>query len=177
MPTIRVDWASNSECIPLLRKHTAFCSSNYSRKDDPLEAMGEVAIGIQAVFTEGQLLDGESVGLLLTIINRRVHNYFRSHGVGWRKQPNRSLFDHPEVENLKSAGSPPDQVVADRELFGMIESELSKMPPHWAEAVRSKFGLPGAPEWAELVQTSGTTRQNMAKRAKRGLEELKLRFA
>ena len=108
----------------------------------------------------------------------RVSNYFKSQGVGWRKQllPPDPFLDHPDVENLKSVGSSPDQAIADHEQFEAIEAKLTEIPPRWAEAIRSKYELPSALDWAELVANSGTSRQNMEKLVKKGLEELKLRL-
>lgn len=53
---------------------------------------------------------------------------------------------------------------------------LSETSPWRAAAVRSQFGLSGAPDWAEFVKGSGTTRQNLAKHARNGLRDIKLKF-
>jgi hypothetical protein len=172
-----VSWDRNSSFFEMIRDEISRISTRRWKPDDPLEPLSEVWIGLNTEFAEGQVLTGQEVGRLRTIIARRISNYFLSKGARRPRQPTLSLSDHPDIENVKSVLNPPDQVASERDLLALIDSTLSDMPPHRAEAVRSRFGYPGVSEWAELAQISGTTRQNLAKHARKGLEELKLRFA
>jgi hypothetical protein len=170
-------WEWNSDCFAQVRDEVARISTRFWQPTDPLESLSEVWIGLHGGFAEGQILTGQEIGRMWIIIFRRVTNYYQSQGVRRPRQPTSSLSEQPDIGNVRSTLDPPDQVAANRELFGMMEKALSEMPAHWAEALRSRFGYQDAPRWADLSKISGTTRQNVAKRAKKGLEELKLRFA
>jgi DNA-directed RNA polymerase specialized sigma24 family protein len=130
--------------------------------------------GLDDEFMDGQILVGKEVGRMLKILDRKVSNYFRSRGTRPIKQPSLSNFDHNDIENLKSALAPPYQEAIQQEQLRLIDAKLSELPSHMAEAVRSRFGFPGAPKWAEFIQASGTTRQNVTKLVSRALKKLKL---
>jgi hypothetical protein len=163
--------------VKLIQKETARMTSRRRQHGDPLEPLSEVWIGLRSEFAEGRVLMEEEIGLMQIIIARRILNYLNSKGGRRPRQPNLSLFDHPDVVNLKLPLDLPDQVVAKRELLRMIEARLSEMPSCRAQAIRSQFGYLNFPNTAELARLSGTSRQNVAKHAKKGLEELKLGFS
>jgi hypothetical protein len=170
--SIRVDWTPGSEFLRLVQARTARKTSSYRWFDDLQDPLSEVWAGLKGEFMDGQILEGSEVGLLLTITDRRVSNYFNSPGATPIQQPSLSDFDPTDIEDVKSALDSPYQVAIRQEHLGLIDAKLSEMPPHWAEAVRSLLEYPGAAEWADLARISGTTRQNVAKRAKKGLRKL-----
>lgn len=175
-PPSFVSWDPGSPFVEWFLDEAAGVSKRLRFRGDRHEALLEVWAGLKCRFSEGQPLLETDIKLMRIITNRRTLTYLKNQGSRRPKQPGRSLLDDPEVEDVKAPGDPPDQLAANREIIGMIESELSRMPTYRAEAVRSRFGYPESPAWDELIRTSGTTRQNVEKHAKKGLEELKLKF-
>jgi len=169
---ILVNWNLDSRFVELVRAEVNRISMRLWKPEDPLAAWSEVWRGLNDVYAEGQILIGNEVGHMRTIIRWRVSNYFHSKCGRRPRQPSLSHIGPPNLENVESTFESPSQVAIQQEHLALIEETLSQMPPHWAAAVRSQLGYPGAPEWAELVKTSGTTRQNVAKRAKKGLRKL-----
>lgn len=171
-----VSWAGNSEFYREVREQTMRRSRRWSTNDD-LEPLPEVWAGLRGEFEEGQILVESEIRCMRTMIRWKVSNYYKSKAGRPAEQfGNSRIPAHPALDSVKSSLDPPDQVAANRELCGMIEAWLSAMPVYRAEAVRSRYGFPGVPEWAEFVRNSGTTRQNLAKHLKKGLEELKRRI-
>lgn len=171
--SIRVDWTQDHEFLRLVRNRTARRTRHYRGIDDPLEPLSVVWAGLDCQFMDGQILEGNEIGRMLKILDRNVSSYFRSRGSRPIEQPNPSCFDHNDVESVKSTLNAPHQEAIQQEHLRLIDAKLSEMLPKRAEAVRSYFGFPDAPDWAEYVRLSGTSRQNVTKHLKRGLEELK----
>jgi DNA-directed RNA polymerase specialized sigma24 family protein len=175
--SIRMDWTPGSDFLRLLQARIARKALLYPGIDDRLEPFSEVWVGLHHEFMDGQILEGREFGRMLTIIDRRVSNYFRSQGARPIEQLSLSEFHPQDIETAKSAVDSPLEAALQQEQYRLIDEKLSELPPHWAEAVRSRYGYPGAPEWAELVKTSGTKRQNVDKYAKRGIEKLRSMFS
>jgi hypothetical protein len=177
LDSILVDWTQGSEFLRLVRNRTASKTCLRRGIDDPLEPLSEVWLGLNDEFVDGQTLEGEEVGRMLTIIDRRIANYFKSKGARAIEQLSLSHFDPPvdtaAITYVRSDLKPPHQVVIQQEQYGLIDAKLFEMTPRRSEAVRSRVGFPDALEWTEHVKAMGTTRQNVSKHLKRGLEELK----
>jgi hypothetical protein len=129
--------------------------------------------GLNTEFPEGKILKGNEIGRMLKILDRKISNYYRSPGSRPIQQPSRSYFEENDMNNIKLTLAVPSEELFQTEVSDLINEKLSELPSHIAEAVRARFSFPGAPKWAEYVQSSGTTRQNITKLVDRALKKLK----
>lgn len=168
---LRVDWRPGTPFLLLIQGLTARMSRRW-RHDDPLEALFDVYKGLRHTFVDGEVVERGS-GLIWTIVFRRVTNYYKSRDKRGPCQLRRHSFDDPITQYLDTDVDTPLDEAANRELREVVDGALSAMPPHRAEAVRSRLGYPGSPNPSDLARRWGTTRQNVHKHADKGLAELR----
>jgi hypothetical protein len=70
--SIRFDLTQGSECLQLVQDRTSRKTLRRRGIGDSLEPLSEVWAGLNNKFPQGEILDGNQVGRLLTIIDRRV---------------------------------------------------------------------------------------------------------
>lgn len=166
-----VDWRPGSPFLLLIQGLTARMSRRW-RHDDPLEALSDVYQGLRRKFTDGEVVERRT-GLIGTIVFRRVTNYFNSRDERWLCQLRRHSFDERIAQDLGTDVETPLDEAANREFREVVDAAISAMPPYRGEAMRSYLGYPGFPNASELARLRGTTRQNVHKHVKKGLEEFR----
>jgi RNA polymerase sigma factor (sigma-70 family) len=161
MPQLRISWKTDSPFFRWARAEARRETGNDTEADDVLSQLwwGLERLG----YEEGHTVD---VCLLITIIKRKAWNFLRNRA---RKRAPAAI---DAAERAISREKSPDALVVQLEENQRVQSALQKLPLRQSQALRARYGLPGALETNKLAQEFGVTRKAVERLARKGLEPL-----